>query len=49
MFLMKVNFHFHKWFGSKKSETEIELNFIQKYSTMLRKFNNTLLKLKLKI
>lgn len=49
MSLMKFYFRYYKWLGSKKSENELELEFIEKYSRILRKLNDVLQKLKLKL
>lgn len=47
--LMKLYFRYHKWLGSKKSENELEIEFIERYCKLLRKFNDLVQKLKIKL
>jgi len=44
--LMKFYFRIYKMFGSKKTENQLELEFIGKYCKALRKLNNFHEKLK---
>jgi hypothetical protein len=44
--LMKFYFRIYKMFGSKKTENQLELEFISKYCKALRKLNNFHEKLK---
>ena len=47
--LMKLYYHYCKWRGSTLTENEIELEYIKKYSTGLRKINDFLQKFKLRV
>ena len=47
--LMKLYYRYRKWRGSTLTENEIELEYVEKYSTGLRKINNFLQKFKLRV